>query len=271
MARIYLTIALLIFVAAKLPAIENHPAGTRSLALSNAVVSVPDVWATFQNQATLATLNSFSAGVFYESRFLTDELSHTAITFVLPAKPGTFGLSFSQFGKGTFKEHKIGLAFSKMLSKNLAASVQLDYFSSRFPENERAAGFATFETGIFYLLSEKVTLAAHLFNPVQAGISTAEGKQKMPAVVRFGGHYKFEDKILVACEAFQLLNGPVQIRSGIEFLPVKNLALRFGVSGKPVNYTAGFGYQIGKLTTDIAFAYHGNLGITPSISIQIEL
>lgn len=271
MLKTCLAISLFIFVAARLTAIEKYPSGARALALSNAVVSIPDVWGTFHNQATLATLNTFSAGVFFESRFMVDEFSHTAGTFVLPAKPGTFGISFSQFGKGTFKEHQFGLAYARLFGKKLAAAVQFDYFSARFPENESARGFATFEAGALFRASEQISLGAHLFNPVQAAIKTGSGLQKMPAVVRFGGHYQFPEMVLVALEAEQQINGPLLVKSGIEFMPVKNLALRFGVSGKPVNYTAGIGYRTGKIITDIGFGYHGNLGVTPSISVQIEL
>lgn len=271
MLKTCLAISLFIFMAARLTAIEKYPTGARPLALSNAVVSVADVWGTFHNQATLATLNTFSAGVFYESRFMVDELSHTAGTLVIHAKPGTFGISFSQFGKKTFKEHQLGLALARMLGEKLAAAVQLDYFSARFPENESARGFATFEAGVLFLASEQISLGAHLFNPVQAGIETSSGVQKMPAIVRFGGHYQFPEMGLIALEAEQHFNGPLLVKSGIEFMPVKNLALRFGVSGKPVTYTTGIGYRTGKIMTDIGFGYHGNLGVTPSISIQIEL
>ena len=271
MLKTCLAISLFIFMAARLTAIEKYPSGARALALSNAVVSIPDTWGTFHNQATLATLNTFSAGVFYESRFMVDELSHTAGTLVIPAKPGTFGISFSQFGKGTYKEHQLGFAFARMLGEKLAASVQFDYFSARFPENESARGFATLETGVLFRASEQISVGAHLFNPVHAGIKTGIEVQKMPAVVRFGGHYNFSEMVLIACEAEQPFNGPMVVKSGIEFSPAKNLALRFGVSGKPVNYTAGIGYRTGKITTDIGFGYHGNLGVTPSISIQIVL
>lgn len=266
-----LTITLLIFVAAKLTAVEKHPSGARALALSNAVVSIPDVWATFHNQATLATLNTISAGVFYESKFMVDELSHTAGTLVLPVMPGTFGISFAQFGKETFKEHQIGISFARMLGEKLAASVQFDYFSAHFPENDRARGFSTFETGILFLVSEKINLAAHIFNPVQAGIKTDYGIRETPAVIRVGGHYKFPSFILIAAEAEQHFNGQILLKSGIEFMPANNLFLRFGVSGKPVNYTAGIGYRVGKIVTDIGFGYHGNLGVSPAISIQFEL
>jgi hypothetical protein len=271
MKKPFLTILIFFAGIFKLIAAENYPSGARALSLSNAFVSISDTWSTFHNQAGLAGLESFSAGVFYESRFMVDELSHTAGSLVIPIKSGTFGISFSQFGKGTYKEHKIGLAFAKSLSKKISAAIQLDYLSERFPENERAAGFATFEAGIVYAATEELILGAHVFNPIQGGIKTPEGVQKMPAVLRIGGHYQFPKMVLLIFETEKNFENPLLFKSGLEFSPVKNLALRFGVSGKPVAYTAGIGFQTGKITTDIGFSYHGNLGITPSVSIRFAL
>jgi hypothetical protein len=255
----------------RLAAAENYPAGARALSLSNAFVSVTDTWSTFHNQAGLAGLESFSAGVFYESRFMVDELSHVAGSLVIPLKSGTFGFSFSQFGKGTYKEHKVGLAFAKSLTKKISAAIQLDYLSKLYPENERANGFATFEAGVVYAATDELILGAHIFNPIQSGIKTPEGVQKMPTVFRIGGHYQFPKMVLLILETEKSFDNPLLIKSGLEFSPVKNLALRFGVSGKPVTYTAGIGFQTRKIVTDIGFSYHGNLGITPSFSIQFNL
>jgi len=262
---------LLIFVFVNSYSAENYPAGARALALSNSFVSVSDSWSTFHNQAALAGLENFSAGVFYESRFMVDELSHAAGSLVIPVKAGTFGFSFSQFGKGSYKEHKVGLAFAKSLTKKLSAAIQLDYLSERYPENESAAGFATFEAGVVYAATNELFLGAHIFNPIQNGFDTPEGMQKMPASFRIGGHYQFPKMVLLTVETEKITDNPLVVKSGLEFSPVKNLALRFGVSGKPVSYSAGIGFQTGKIVTDIGFNYHGNLGITPSVSIQINL
>ncbi len=260
-----------VFVFVNSYAIENYPAGARSRALSNAFISVSDVWSTFHNQAGIAGIQNISAGFYYESRFMVDELSLAAGTFILPTKSGNFGIGFFQFGKGSFKENQFGLSYSKALSEKLSAGIQLDYFSQQFPENERSKGFATFETGIIYSPNKKLFLGAHVFNPILGGIETLEGKQKMPAVIRIGGHYKFDEMVMVILEVQKDTENAASVKSGIEFLPVRNLALRFGVSGKPFSYTAGIGYRFGKISTDIGFGYHGNLGITPAVSVQFEL
>ena len=251
--------------------IYNYPVGARSLALSHASVSFSDVWSTFHNQAGLVGVSNLSAGFYYESKFQIDELSLVSGSLVLPTATGNFGLSFFQFGTGNFKENKFGLAFAKQLAKNLNAGIQIDYLSQIFPENTRSKGFVTFEGGVIYSVSEDLVLGAHVFNPLSGGIETLNGKQKVPAVFRFGGQYNFDKLVLLSFEAEHDNENRLLLKSGIEFLPVENLALRFGVSGKPFKYTAGLGYTFGEITTDIGFGYHGNLGITPSISLQIAL
>ncbi len=252
-------------------ATDNYPVGARSIALSNAFVSLSDTWSTFHNQAGLAGFPSFSAGVFYESRYLIDELSLAAVSIVAPAKPGTFGFSFSQFGQGTFTERKLGFAYAKKLSPKFHAALQFDYFLQHYPENEKAAGFPTFELGINYQSTEELRLGFHVFNPVKNGFETLYGKQKLPAVFRLGGHYEFSDFTLLSVEMQKSSDLPLVVKTGIEFCPLQNLALRFGISGRPVQYSAGLGYSFGKITTDIAFSYHGNLGFTPSVSLQYHL
>ena len=271
MKKSLLIICVLLFEILNLYSIENYPAGARSLALSHSFISMPDVWATFHNQAGLAGFQSISSGVFYESKFQVDELSLIAGATILPVKGGVFGISFFQFGKGPFKENKIGLAFAKKISEILSAGIQLDYLSQTFPENERSKGFATFEGGIIFSPVKDLFLGAHVFNPILGGIESPAGKQKMPAVFRVGGHYNFDDTVLITFETEKNTDNPFLFKSGIEFSPVENLALRFGVSGKPIKYTAGIGYSTGKLTTDIGFSYHGNLGVTPSVSVQFSL
>jgi hypothetical protein len=252
-------------------AIENPRAGARALALSDAFVSFTDTWSTFHNQAGLASFVSVSGSVFYTSKFGLKEFSQMAGSFVLPTKTGVFGLGYSQFGTGQFKENKFGIAFAKKLSSEVSAGIQIDYLSSLFPENKRAKGFVTFEGGILYESSEKLNLGVHIFNPFHLGFETLTGKVKMPVTFRTGANYRFSEFLLMCFELEKNSENNLILKTGTEFLPLRNLAIRFGFSGKPFAYTAGIGYQYGKISTDIGFSYHGVLGFTPSVSIQFKL
>jgi hypothetical protein len=249
-------------------AIENPRAGARALALSDAYISFSDVWGTFHNQAGLALSESVSAALFYQSKFRIKELSQMAGTVIVPVNSAAFALAYSQFGTAQFKETKIGLAFSKQLSKKISAGIQLDYFSSVLPENKRAKGFVTFEGGIIYNISENLTFGAHIFNPVKSGFETNTGKIKTPIIVRTGANLQLSDYLLICFELEQNSTKNLVVKSGAEFVPFDHFAIRFGVSTKPFAYTAGIGYRIGNISTDIGLNYHGNLGISPSVSIQ---
>ncbi|MDR2911542.1 MAG: hypothetical protein LBV47_09320 [Bacteroidales bacterium] len=267
MNRLLLTISLLA-LGIRAVSIDNYPVGARSLALSHASVSFSDVWATFNNQAGLVDLNSISTGFYYEPRFRTNGLY--AGSLVIPSGVGNFGVSFFQFGKRTYKENKFGIAYSKKLSRQLNFGIQFDYMLLTLPENEQAKGFITFEGGVNFTVSENLVLGAHIFNPFQQGIETFSGKQKWPVIFKVGGSYKFNEITFMVLELEKNNSNPLLLKTGIEFNPIDNLAFRFGVSGKPFQYTAGIGYSLGKIIADIGFGYHENLGVTPSVSIQFE-
>jgi len=271
MKKPLLTLSIVIFGILNLQATENHFAGARSLALSNAFISFSDVWSTFHNQAGISQIEKITAGIFYESRYMVDELSLTAGTIILPVNSGNFGISFYQFGEGSFKENKLGIAFAKKLSEKFHAGIQLDYYSNRFPENKKAFGYVNFEAGLIYTPDQKLFLGGHILNPLPSGIETPEGKQNSPAIFRFGAHYCFNELVLITTEAEKIHAIPFRLKTGIEFSPAKQLMIRFGVSGKPLSYTSGIGYTFKNVTTNIGFSYHANLGITPSISLQFSL
>ena len=252
-------------------AIENQFAGARAIGLSGAYVSFYDNLGSFHNQAGLSKTEGVTAGVFFESKFMLDALSLVAGNVVLPTSTGVFAISFTQFGKGSFKENKFGLAYAKQFSENFSAAIQFDYLMSLMPENQKSKGFPTFEGGIIFQATEGLALGAHVFNPIKGGIETLNGEDESPMVLRVGGSYSFSEYVLVAFETEKSTGFDLLYKAGIEFLPTDGLAIRFGASGKPYAYTAGIGYKFGKITTDIGFHYHGNLGLTPAISLQFQL
>ena len=254
-------LAILLLASTRLYASENHPIGGRAIALSNAFVSISDTWSTFHNQAGIASFDHLSAGLFYESRYGIEELKLVAGTIILPTGKGSFAFSFLQFGHGSFKAHKYGLAYSRRLSKKLNTALQFDYLSQRFPENEQAKGFPTFEFGIIYSINKELTLGAHVFNPIQNGIAYQDTRQKMAATYRVGGHYLFSDHVLLSAEMEKKSDDRTVLKTGLEFSPVKNMAFRLGFGGYPVRYTTGLGYRFGNINTDFAFSYHSHLGL----------
>jgi len=248
--------------------IENFRAGGRSLALSDACISVPDLWSSFHNQAGIAGSDQIIAGVFYESKFYLKELSTVAGAAIIPTSTGNFSFSFIQFGRKSYKEEKLGLAFAKNLGQKIKAGIQFDYFLLSLPENERAKGFATVEGGVIYSPGHECSVGAHVFNPVGGGIHYPAGKEKVPASFTLGGHYLFNESLMVCLAGEKETGHPACLKTGVEFNLMGALSFRFGISGKPFRYTTGLGYKAGNLSVDIGFSHHNALGMTPSVSLQ---
>jgi hypothetical protein len=267
----YVALIALFLYSCGISAFDHPRCGARAVSLSGALVALTDPWSTFHNQAGLARFESVVGAVFYSSRFGLKELAHTAGTVVLPVKPGTFGLSYSQFGTGSCKDLKAGLAYARNLSNHITAGIQLDYLACLLPENQHAATCFTFEGGILLKASESITLGVHLFNPLHQNYKGYSSKIKVPVIVRSGAGLTLSKWLLIAFEMEKSSGIPLLFKTGFEVRSPQNLTFRLGISGEPFSYTAGFGYQIGKIISNIGFFYHGNLGFTPAVSLQYHL
>ena len=62
--------------------------GGRATAMGNTSVAFYDGWSGFNNQAGLGWCRKFSAGAYYENRFLVRELSIKALGIILPVNKG---------------------------------------------------------------------------------------------------------------------------------------------------------------------------------------
>ena len=89
--------------------------------------------------------------------------------------------------------------------------------------------------------------------------------------MRAGGHYQFDNSLSFSFEAEKDNLNPLLLKTAVEFMPAGKVALRFGASGEPFYYTAGLGYLLENIKINIAFSYHGSLGVTPSVSTEIIL
>ena len=81
------------------------------------------------NQAALAHINSLTAGIYSERRFLLQELSLYQLAVALPTSSGNFGVSASYFGSAQNNESVIGLAYGRKLGEKVSIGAQFNYVS----------------------------------------------------------------------------------------------------------------------------------------------
>ncbi len=250
---------------------DNTPIGARAAGLANAAVTLNDVWSAHHNQAGLGFIKDFSAGAYYESRFLLPELALGGAVVAAPLKnnKGTFGLSFRNFGYQLYSESKLGVAFGRALSDQLSIGVQLNYHQIRIADVYGNRSVVTAEAGIQYKLANKLTIGAHVFNPNRSKLTDLDA-DRLPAVIRLGIRYEFSENLFLAIESEKDTYNPAVFRAGLEYRIAEILYLRAGFNTNPLANSFGFGLLLKRLRVDFAGNFHPVLGFTPQTSLTYQ-
>jgi len=250
---------------------ENFPVGSRSAGMGNASVANPDFWSIHHNQAGLAYISSISAGVYFENRFLISSMGIKSLGVVFPTNSGVLGLSFNNYGYSLYNEQKIGLSFAKMLHEKFAMGVQLDYLSNTIQEYG-SKSVVTFEVGVMASLTKQLILGAHIYNPINAKLSSTDlYDERVPSILRVGVGYTFSEKVLFSIETEKDIYFKSVFKAGVEYHVIDILYLRTGIATNPTLNTFGFGIDYNGLKFDVASGWHQILGITPQFSLIYEL
>lgn len=240
--------------------------GATSYAMGGTGVATSDLWSANNNQAGLANLESFSAGFFYSNNFMLKTLSQNSAVIAMPTKSGVFGLSLNYFGYSSFNNKKIGFAFGKKISPNISAGVQLDYVNTYITNNYGSGNFFTFEVGLMAKLTNKITLGAHVFNPLMIKISDYQD-ERMPAVLNLGMQYKPTEKLRALLEVeSDIYNSPI-IKAGAEYHPTEMLFILAGISNNPNVWSFGFGLKFNYFKLEFSSTMHQVLGYSPQFSL----
>ncbi|HLG02913.1 MAG TPA: hypothetical protein VI731_04920 [Bacteroidia bacterium] len=248
---------------------NNDPLGARSAGMAGSGVALNgDLWSVQNNPAGLASIKTFQAGVFYESRFLVNDLAMKAAAAAIPTKQGVFGITVSSFGLGNlYSENKAGVGFSKSLGPKFSAAIQMDYFHTSIAENYGTASTVCGEIGLIAEPVSGLKLGFHVFNPTRS--KTGSGSdQRLPTIMRLGGLYSFSEQIFVTVEAEKDIAFKPVIRGGLEYRPANNFYIRAGAASNPGLMTFGFGIVMKKIRLDVASSFHSVLGFSPSVGLQ---
>ncbi len=244
--------------------------GSRNQALADATVGLNGCWSVFGNQAGLAAINSVTVGGTFQNRFLVDELSERAGFVTLPILSSVFAFSLAQFGHVPFLQEKYGLAYARQVSPHLNFGMQFNCYRLFLSEEGHAVNSYGAEVGIQYLFTEKFVLGLHVVNPYRSGVKLSSGAYRYPSQVRLGVCCQFSNMFILTSEIEHDFDDHFIVRNGLEYTILKNLFVRAGVAGKPYQFSTGIGFQVKKLTMDLATSYNQYLGNSPSVSFQYQ-
>lgn len=278
----FLLLAIILLIPFRIWAFENIPVGARSAGMSDASVVNIDIWALQNNQGALGFYDKLSLSVHHENRFLTEKFGFKTANFTLPTGTGNFGFSYSFFGESTYNEKKIGIAYAKSLWKKVSFGVQLDYLHTQQIQQYGNSGTVTADLGMLVLLTDQISLGAHVFNPTAKQVESINGLPT-PTIIRMGMGYSLPEQLTVNAEIEKDLNFRPFIKIGSEYQLYEGLLLRAGISNQSMDkynhatnsvvssYSFGIGYVKFNTRADIAFMSHPDIGFTPHFSICYEI
>ena len=243
------------------------PVGGRQAGLNHCSVALSDFWSIQNNQAGMALIKKFSAGIAYENRFLIPHTGTGNVAVIYPMKFGNMGLSIGYFGYSLYHQMKIGLAYARAFGPRLRIGVQLDYLQTALGNGYGSRNNITFALGIQSDITKQLTLGVYVFNPVPVKLADY-ANEKIPAIFRFGLAYHFSGKLLATVEAEKnTAYQPIVLRGGVEYAFKKQFFFRvgFGTSGDVLSF--GFGWHKKHIRFDIGTSMHQSLGFSPQSSV----
>lgn len=245
------------------------PNGARAMSLGNAASTFDDVWAYHNNPGALGAVNTFTAGLSYENRFLLKELQSQGFAVAIPMKVGVISVGGDMFGYRNFRSYKAGIGYSMKLSEKFFAGVQLNYQGLSLSSNYGSKHTISAAAGIYTKITEEWKVGVSAFNIGRAKLSAFED-DRFSTVIRMGTSYLFSKKFLLSIEGEKDLDSRLRFRTGLEYEPLNNFFIRGGVQTAPVEFSFGFGYHFKQIHIDLGSAYHQILGWSPNFSIVFQ-
>ena len=224
-------------------------------------VITSEVFSTAANQATLAGVRQFSAGVYGEKRFLLQDLGYYKAAFAMPSKAGNFGLNMDYTGSSTLHTSRFGLGYGRKLGEKTDVGIQFNYHTVSAAGYGRVSAI-TVEGGMIFQLNSRLRTGFHFFNPQGAGAS----KEERPAAVYTAGlGYDASENLSLNTIIQKTEDMPVDALAVIQYRFDNILWARIGLSAGTSVFLVGTGIVINELRIDVSASIHPSLGITPGL------
>ncbi|MDB5263546.1 MAG: hypothetical protein JWQ14_2829 [Adhaeribacter sp.] len=248
---------------------DNPPAvGARAAGMAGVAVTLADVWAVSNNIAGITALKKPVAGVYAENRFNLKELSTVTLQGVYPlTKGGAAGIELARFGDKLFNEQKLGLAYAHQIGP-VSLGLKATLLQIHLEESGSRRAVALSFGGQSEIIP-KLTFGAHIFNFNQAKLARFQN-ERFPTVMQAGLAYKPGTKLLLSVETEKDLEQSADFKSGLEYKPIAQLALRTGFSTARKAATAGIGFTSNNIAIDYALGSHSVLGISNFLSVSYQ-
>ncbi len=241
--------------------------GPRLTAMGNNAAALTDVWSLQANAACITGIKSPTIATSYVQHLVDTEISTQSAGFVFPYQNNFLGISFQRYGFAAYNDVKIGFAYAKKLSPQLALALNTNLHQLQISSYGSSNTFSV-DAGLLYTPSPLFSLGFYTMN-LSGQSFNSQQNLKIASSLHTGLSYKPIDKVLIALTISKIYEQSIDVKTGIDYQLVPEfLNLRAGCSFKPAMQYAGLGIQLKQVQFDMAATYHNSLGYTPQIGIS---
>lgn len=215
----------------------------------------------FRNEASLANIHNFTAGIMAERRFMLNATSSYAFAVVLPASSGAFSLQGIGTGYENFVQQQVALAYGRPLASWFNVGLQLDYLNMRIPQYGSAHAF-TFGISTLFRWKKYWSLGLQAFNPV--GVTyTGLGDDEILSLYRVGVGYQPSPNFFLSTELSKSEGFPAEIATAFHYRIMKQLGIKGGISTGEQKIFLGIAILLSRFAMMFSAINHQRLGLTP--------
>ncbi len=228
-----------------------------------------DAFSLSSNIAALSALNSFSAGIYGERRFMLEETSLYSAAIAMPASVGNFALQADYFGYNAYNESQVGIAYGIPLSNKAGMGAKFNYYSLRIPSYMNASSI-NFELGAIIHISDQLHTGVSIYNPLSSPLGKNTG-EKIASVYKAGLGYEMSASFFTQLEVIKEKDKDVNVHAGLQYRPIKQLFARAGIFTGTSTCYFGIGYLYRQLRMDFSVGFHQQLGLSPGLLLLYQL
>ncbi|MGQ3013916.1 MAG: hypothetical protein ACT6QS_09430 [Flavobacteriales bacterium] len=256
------------FLCPAVSAAQYVLSGARAASAGNASLCVTDVYAVFNNQASMARLEKPAICSSYENRFISRELNSFGLACVLPFRAyGVFGLSLQRSGFQLFSRNRIGLSYARTFGRRVSAGLQFNYQLLHIAQGYGTAHVFSADAGIRIQISPEISWALHVSNPIRQKVADFQ-QEKLPLILKTGLMYVWNRSLSCAVQLEKDFDRPFNFGFGLEYTWKEKVAFRAGFQTLPLSPSFGFGYLHKRIQLDIGVSYKRYAGFSPQLSLN---
>lgn len=247
-----------------------HPQNARSIALSGAMVAVPDAGSGNFNTGALAAYSLPGIEMNYQNRYTLPELGTQFFSMSLKAGKGIVSPQLAYFGSAAYNQTNLSLAYSHQLAEWFFAGVHLIGASQSIQATGERVFGVTADVGLFAKFIKGFACGIQISSP-GSKIANFENVLVQNFGCNIGASYEKTEQFLLTSQLNWEEHVPLSLSGGVEVFPHRNLALRAGFKlPSSASYSFGLGLYQRRWRLNIGFEQHQILGLSASISLLIN-